>query len=51
MQQAENTLDAQLLDIMLRAGSRWVLWLLLSLSLLAVAVMAFGEPNLPFSRR
>ncbi len=39
MQQAENTLDAQLLDIMLRAGSRWVLWLLLSLSLLAVAVM------------
>jgi biopolymer transport protein ExbB len=39
MPQAENTLDAQLLDIMLRAGSRWVLWLLLSLSLLAVAVM------------
>ena len=34
-----DTLDAQLLDIMLRAGSRWVLWLLLSLSLVAVAVM------------
>lgn len=39
MPQTENTLDAQLLDIMLRAGSRWVLWLLLTLSLLAVAVM------------
>ena len=39
MPQKENTLDAQLLDIMLRAGSRWVLWLLLTLSLLAVAVM------------
>lgn len=39
MPQTETTLDAQLLDIMLRAGSRWVLWLLLSLSLLAVAVM------------
>ena len=34
-----DTVDAQLLDIMLRAGSRWVLWLLLSLSLVAVAVM------------
>ncbi len=39
MPQAETTLDAQLLDIMLRAGSRWVLWLLLTLSLFAVAVM------------
>ena len=34
-----DSLDAQLLDIMLRAGSRWVLWLLLGLSLVAVAVM------------
>jgi len=34
-----DSLDAQLLDIMLRAGSRWVLWLLLALSLVAVAVM------------
>jgi biopolymer transport protein ExbB len=39
MPQTETTLDAQLLDIMLRAGSRWVLWLLLTLSLFAVAVM------------
>lgn len=35
----ENTLDAQLLDLMLRAGSRWVLWLLLALSLAAVATV------------
>ena len=34
-----DTIDAQLLDLMLRAGSRWVLWLLLALSLGAVAVM------------
>jgi biopolymer transport protein ExbB len=34
-----DTIDAQLLDLMLRAGSRWVLWLLLGLSLAAVAVM------------
>jgi hypothetical protein len=34
-----DTIDAQLLDLMLRAGSRWVLWLLLLLSLAAVAVM------------
>jgi biopolymer transport protein ExbB/TolQ len=34
-----NTIDAQLLDLMLRAGSRWVLWLLIALSLAAVAVM------------
>ena len=34
-----QTIDAQLLEIMLRAGSRWVLWLLLTLSVLAVAVM------------
>lgn len=34
----EPTLDAELLDLMLRVGSRWVLWLLLGLSLFAVAV-------------
>jgi biopolymer transport protein ExbB len=34
-----GTLDAQLLELMLRVGSRWVLWLLLGLSLLAVAIM------------
>jgi biopolymer transport protein ExbB/TolQ len=36
----ENTIDAQLLDLMLRAGSRWVLWLMLGLSLAAIAVIA-----------
>jgi biopolymer transport protein ExbB len=35
----DTTIDAQLLDLMLRAGSRWVLWLLIILSLAAVAVM------------
>ena len=35
----EDTIDAQLLDLMLRAGSRWVLWVMLGLSLAAVAVM------------
>ncbi len=35
----DDTIDAQLLDLMLRAGSRWVLWLMLGLSLAAVAVM------------
>ena len=35
----DQTLDATLLDLMLRAGSRWVLWLLILLSLAAVAVM------------
>lgn len=34
-----QTLDAQLLDLMLRAGSRWVLWLLMFLSIVAVAVI------------
>jgi biopolymer transport protein ExbB len=34
-----ETLDGQLLDLMLRVGSRWVLWLLLGLSLVAVAVI------------
>jgi biopolymer transport protein ExbB len=36
----DTTIDAQLLDLMLRAGSRWVLWLMLALSLAAIAVMA-----------
>jgi biopolymer transport protein ExbB len=35
----EDTIDAQLLDLMLRAGSRWVLWLLLALSLAALAIV------------
>jgi biopolymer transport protein ExbB/TolQ len=34
-----DTIDGEVLDLMLRAGSRWVLWLLLALSLAAVAVM------------
>ncbi len=34
-----ETIDARLLDLMLRAGSQWVLWLLLGLSLLAMAVV------------
>lgn len=35
-----SSIDATVLDLMLRAGSRWVLWLLLGLSVAAVAVMA-----------
>jgi len=35
----EITVDAQLLELMLRVGSRWVLWLMLALSLFAIAVM------------
>jgi len=34
-----QTIDARALDLMLRAGSRWVLWLLLALSVAAVAVV------------
>src|SRR5438105_9910344 len=34
-----NAIDTRVLDIMLRAGSSWVLYLLLGLSLAAVAVM------------
>ena len=34
-----DTIDAQLLDLMLRAGSRWILWTLLALSLVAVAIV------------
>jgi len=33
-----HSIDAQALDLMLRAGSRWVLWLLIGLSIAAVAV-------------
>jgi biopolymer transport protein ExbB/TolQ len=36
---SDTTIDAQLLDLMLRAGSRWVLWLMLALSLAAIAVI------------
>jgi biopolymer transport protein ExbB len=39
MTASPDTIDAQLLDLMLRAGSRWVLWLLIALSLAAVAIM------------
>jgi len=35
----QDNLDTTLLDLMLRAGSRWVLWLLLALSLAAVTIM------------
>lgn len=34
-----DTIDAQLLDLMLRAGSRWVLWVLIALSFAALAVI------------
>lgn len=34
-----HSIDAQALDLMLRAGSRWVLWLLVGLSIAAVAVV------------
>ncbi|HEY4055954.1 MAG TPA: hypothetical protein VGM39_05070, partial [Kofleriaceae bacterium] len=37
--QHTDTIDAQLLDLMLRAGSSWVLWLMLVLSLAAITVM------------
>src|SRR5258706_4246112 len=34
-----DTIDARLLDLMLRAVSRWVLWLLLFLSLVAITII------------
>ena len=34
-----SSIDSQALDLMLRAGSRWVLWLLIALSIAAVAVV------------
>ncbi|MBV8759772.1 MAG: MotA/TolQ/ExbB proton channel family protein [Deltaproteobacteria bacterium] len=50
-----DTIDSQILDLMLRAGSRWVLWLLIGLSLAAVAVMGerlwfFIQEKKPASR-
>lgn len=36
---ASGSMEAELLDLMLRAGSQWVLWLLMALSFLAVAIM------------
>jgi biopolymer transport protein ExbB len=35
----DNSIDATILDLMLRSGSRWVLWILITLSVAAVAVM------------
>src|SRR5260221_1759708 len=35
----DNTIDSEILDLMLRAGSQWVLWLLIGLSLAALAVV------------
>jgi biopolymer transport protein ExbB len=35
----QQTIDAQALDLMLRAGSRWVLWVLIILSIAAAAVV------------
>ncbi|MDB4955508.1 MAG: MotA/TolQ/ExbB proton channel family protein [Myxococcales bacterium] len=37
--ETDTGIDGQILDLMLRAGSRWILWLLLGLSLAALAVM------------
>ena len=34
-----DSIDATILDLMLRAGSKWVLWLLIGLSVAAIAVM------------
>jgi biopolymer transport protein ExbB len=39
MTETETTIESQILDLMLRGGSRWVLWLLIGLSLAALAVM------------
>jgi len=36
----DSTIDGQLLGLMLRGGSRWVLWLLIALSVAALAVAA-----------
>jgi biopolymer transport protein ExbB len=35
----DSSIDTEILDLMLRAGSRWVLWLLIALSLGALAVV------------
>jgi biopolymer transport protein ExbB len=39
MNNQHASIDAQALDLMLRAGSRWVLWLLIFLSIAAAAVV------------
>ena len=39
MPESPGTVEAEILDLMLRAGSAWVLWLLLGLSVVAVAVI------------
>ncbi len=39
MPENSGTVEAEILDLMLRAGSAWVLWLLLALSVVAVAVI------------
>src|SRR5690349_929533 len=39
MNTGTDTIEGQVLDLMLRAGSSWVLYLLMALSLGAVAVM------------
>jgi biopolymer transport protein ExbB len=39
MNSDETTIDSTILDLMLRAGSHWVLWLLIGLSIAAVAVI------------
>jgi biopolymer transport protein ExbB len=50
-----KTIDAEVLDLMLRGGSRWVLWLLLVLSVAAIAVMLdrvwfFAQERRPTAR-
>ena len=39
MNSGNNAIDSQVLDLMLRAGSSWVLYLLMGLSIIAVGVM------------
>src|SRR5689334_9832056 len=39
MTDESTTIDAQLLDLMLRVGSQWVLWLLLALSVGSIAIV------------
>ncbi len=39
MNTSSDTIEGQVLDLMLRAGSSWILYLLLFLSLVAVAIM------------
>jgi biopolymer transport protein ExbB len=39
MNENSDSIDATILDLMLRSGARWVLWLLIGLSLVAIAIM------------